>query len=77
MEGENVICPWHSWAFHAKTGLAEYPEGQFVQVYPLKVEGEDVLVEIPCVGGESTRERWPLEIKVFVQRRRQSEVGCV
>jgi nitrite reductase (NADH) small subunit len=46
VEGEAVICPWHSWAFNARTGLAEYPEHERVDVFPLRVEGEDVLVGI-------------------------------
>ena len=46
VEGENVICPWHSWAFNVKTGLAEYPAHERVLVFPLRVEGVDVLVEI-------------------------------
>lgn len=46
MEGEAVICPWHSWAFHGKTGLAEYPADERVDVFPLRMEGEDVLVNI-------------------------------
>jgi nitrite reductase (NADH) small subunit len=46
VEGECVVCPWHSWVFNAKTGLAEYPEKERVDVFPLRVEGEDVLVEL-------------------------------
>ncbi len=46
VENGRVVCPWHSWAFDAKTGMAEYPVGQQVQVFPLKIEGEDVLVEM-------------------------------
>ena len=46
VEGEAVICPWHSWAFNTKTGLAEYPEHERVDVFPLRVEGDDVLVDI-------------------------------
>ena len=46
IEGEAVVCPWHSWAFNAKTGQGEYPEGERVGVFPLKVEGEDVLIDI-------------------------------
>jgi len=46
IEGNAVVCPWHSWAFDVKTGAAEYPEGERVEVYALKVENEDVLVEI-------------------------------
>jgi nitrite reductase (NADH) small subunit len=46
VEGEAVVCPWHSWAFHAKTGVAEYPEGERVASFAVRVDGEDVLVEI-------------------------------
>jgi nitrite reductase (NADH) small subunit len=46
VEGEAVICPWHSWAFNARTGEAEFPVHERVAVFPLKVEGEDVFVEL-------------------------------
>ncbi|CAN5647711.1 hypothetical protein BH10ACI4_BH10ACI4_02850 [soil metagenome] len=46
VEGEAVICPWHSWAFNAKTGESEFPVHERVAVFPLKVEGEDVFVEL-------------------------------
>jgi nitrite reductase (NADH) small subunit len=46
LEGDSVVCPWHSWMFHAKSGVAEYPEGERVIAFPLKIEGDDVLVEI-------------------------------
>lgn len=46
VEGGSVICPWHSWAFNAKTGEAEFPVHERVAVFPLKVEGEDVFVEL-------------------------------
>ncbi len=44
--GNAVVCPWHSWAFDVKTGLGEYPANARVDVIPLRVEGEDVLVDI-------------------------------
>ncbi len=46
IEGNTVICPWHSWAFHIKTGVSEYPANESVDVFPVKVDGDDVLVEI-------------------------------
>ncbi len=46
LEGEAVVCPWHSWAFHTKTGAAVYPAGERVEVFPLRVDGDDVLVDI-------------------------------
>ena len=46
LEGDCVVCPWHSWMFHVKSGAAEYPEGERVAVFPLRIEGDEVLVEI-------------------------------
>ena len=46
IEGEAVICPWHSWAFNAKTGQSEYPPGHSVKVFPVKTEDGDILVKI-------------------------------
>jgi len=46
LEGEAVICPWHSWAFNLKTGKADYPEHEKVDVFPLRIEGEDVFIDI-------------------------------
>ena len=47
IEGEAVVCPWHSWAFHVETGMALPPERARVDVFPVKVEGENVLVNLP------------------------------
>ena len=47
VEGEAVVCPWHSWAFNVDTGVAEPPERARVDVFSVKVEGEDVLVNLP------------------------------
>ncbi len=46
IEGESVVCPWHSWTFNLKTGIAEYPVHERVAVFPLRIEGDDLLVEI-------------------------------
>jgi nitrite reductase (NADH) small subunit len=41
-----LICPWHGWQYNPKTGEAIHNPAAKVAVYPLKVEGEDVLVEL-------------------------------
>ncbi len=46
IEGTAVICPWHSWAFDIKSGRAEYPEHEKVDVFPVKIEGGSVFVDI-------------------------------
>jgi nitrite reductase (NADH) small subunit len=45
IEGGKVVCPWHGWMWDPNTGEANVP-GAKIAVYPLKVEGEDVLVEL-------------------------------
>ena len=46
LEGEAVVCPWHSWAFSTVTGEAEPPERARVAIFPVKIEGPDVLVNL-------------------------------
>ena len=44
IEGGKVICPWHGWAWDPKTGQGPGPTAK-IAVYPVKVDGEDVLIE--------------------------------
>lgn len=46
LERDCVVCPWHSWTFHVKTGEAEFPPNEKVEVFPLRVEDDDVLIDI-------------------------------
>ncbi|MGO8794758.1 MAG: Rieske (2Fe-2S) protein [Candidatus Sulfotelmatobacter sp.] len=46
VDGGKVVCPWHGWAWDTKTGQASQSSSMKVAVYPLKIEGGDVLVEI-------------------------------
>jgi nitrite reductase (NADH) small subunit len=46
LEGNAVVCPWHSWSFDVCSGVADYPENERVAVFPVKVEGGDLLVEL-------------------------------
>jgi nitrite reductase/ring-hydroxylating ferredoxin subunit len=45
LEGETVTCPWHGWQYNVQTGEAVFNEQIKVQSFPVKVEGEDILVE--------------------------------
>jgi nitrite reductase (NADH) small subunit len=46
IEDGKVICPWHGWQYDPRTGEAAHNPAAKVAVYPIKVEGDDVLVEI-------------------------------
>lgn len=47
LQGTKVLCPWHGWEFDVCTGKS--PLGPKVKqaVFEVKVEGSDVLVEVP------------------------------
>jgi len=46
LEDAVVNCPWHGWRYDIKTGKNEQFPDVNVNVFPVKVEGEDVLVEV-------------------------------
>ena len=46
IEGDKVVCPWHGWQWNAKTGEAAHNPNIKVVVYPLRVEGGDVLIDV-------------------------------
>jgi nitrite reductase/ring-hydroxylating ferredoxin subunit len=41
-----VVCPWHGWMYNPQTGEPQQNTSLKVAVYPIKVEGDDVMVEI-------------------------------
>jgi len=41
-----VTCPWHGWAFDVTSGASQSNPDTKVDTYPVKVEGDDILVEI-------------------------------
>ena len=43
---DKLVCPWHGWVYDPLTGVPDVNPNLKVQVYPIKVEGEDVMVEI-------------------------------
>jgi len=46
IEGGKIVCPWHGWQWDAATGQSVQNPNAKVAVYPLKIEGGDVLVEV-------------------------------
>ncbi len=46
IDGEAVVCPWHSWAFDTRSGRALPPDCGQVEVIPIRIEGEDVLIHM-------------------------------
>ncbi len=46
LDGKAVVCPWHCWAFDTATGVAAPPEHAKVAVFPVRIEGPDLLVDL-------------------------------
>lgn len=46
IEGENVICPWHAWAFNIKTGESPLIPGLSVKSFPVQIESGNVKVAV-------------------------------
>lgn len=46
LEGRTLTCAVHMWEFDATTGAGINPRGCALKFYPVKVDGEDVLVAI-------------------------------
>jgi nitrite reductase (NADH) small subunit len=46
IEGNKVVCPWHGWQWNPKTGEAAHSSSVKVAIYPVRVDGGDVLIEL-------------------------------
>jgi nitrite reductase (NADH) small subunit len=46
LDGKTVICPWHGWRYDVTTGANELVPDFPTQKYEVKVEEDDILVDI-------------------------------
>ena len=46
VEDGAVLCLWHAWAFDLRTGAAVHSPQTRVDVYEIKIDGDDVLARI-------------------------------
>lgn len=44
---DRVVCPFHLWEFDCRTGEYEYDPTKRVATYEVKVEGGDILLQVP------------------------------
>ncbi|HKD07001.1 MAG TPA: Rieske 2Fe-2S domain-containing protein [Bryobacteraceae bacterium] len=41
-----ITCPWHMWEFDSRSGECVFNRALTIPVYPVRVEGGEVLVDI-------------------------------
>ncbi len=45
--GDEVVCPWHGARFKITTGeVLDGPTNQNVHTYPVRIEGDEIIVEV-------------------------------
>jgi nitrite reductase (NADH) small subunit len=42
-----VVCPYHLWEFDCATGEYDYDPTKRVPTFPVQVEGDDILLQVP------------------------------
>ena len=47
LHGTKVVCPWHAWEWDCRTGINDYDPAQKTMTYPVRIESEDILIDIP------------------------------
>ena len=47
LEGNVLICPWHAWEYDCRTGVNDYDENVKLTPFPVKVQGDDILIDVP------------------------------
>jgi nitrite reductase/ring-hydroxylating ferredoxin subunit len=46
LSGKTVTCPWHGWEYDVTSGACAFDSSIAVQSFPVKVEGDDILVSL-------------------------------
>ena len=45
LHGTTLVCPWHAWEFECR---ADETDGGFaVARFPVKIDGDDILIDVP------------------------------
>lgn len=46
IHGDNVVCPWHAWEWNCRTGENDMDPAKKVATCDLKIEGDDILLDV-------------------------------
>ncbi len=42
-----IVCPYHLWEFDCRTGEYDYDPARRLATFEVKVEGDDILLQVP------------------------------
>lgn len=42
-----VVCPWHAWEYDCRTGMNDFDSEIRLDTFPVKIAGDDILVDLP------------------------------
>jgi nitrite reductase/ring-hydroxylating ferredoxin subunit/multimeric flavodoxin WrbA len=69
LDGEYIVCPWHNWRFHRRSGIGELGfEEDRVPAYPVKVENGRVLVDLAAATKRAKKPHAPHPLARKVER---------
>lgn len=46
VEGTILTCPWHGWTYDLLTGACDEDPGIVLERYPVRIDGDDILVTL-------------------------------
>jgi nitrite reductase (NADH) small subunit len=46
VEGTILTCPWHGWSFDLESGACQEDDSIILELYPVRIDGDDVLVTL-------------------------------
>src|SRR5262245_6257240 len=50
LHGTTLVCPWHAWEYDCVTGQNDMSPDVCLAKFPVKVEGDDVLIDVPVAS---------------------------
>ncbi|MDE4190382.1 nitrite reductase small subunit NirD [Phaeobacter gallaeciensis] len=53
VHGQSVTCPLHNWVFDLNTGEAQGADDGRIETYPLRLEGQRMLLDSSVLTGRS------------------------
>ena len=69
VDGEYLVCPWHNWKYHVRTGLGEPGfEADAVPSYAIKIEDEHLFVSEAPISKRTRGEHKPFPVARRVVR---------